>query len=508
MDIYARISVDYDGTMRSCDSQVAEALLVFEETYAPQGWVLGRVFKDPFLSGWKPTVIRKDWLQLMERLAAGTSHGVIFYDVQRFTRKPKEAEALLEIVEQHRTLVHSLALEAPYPLHTPDGRKNFRDAATAAAYESDKTSRRSRRGNALKAASGRYLHTFRPFGMDGLLPKPEGWQEGDPRERVPAEQLERERWLVRDAADRLLKGGKGNSLGKLAEKYNAMGIPTLRGNQWTAVTLRQVLERPSIAGVVDHHGEIVGQAAEVAQGARPALRRETWDRLMEKLAARRRGRPPAEALLTGHARCGKCGQTLNSRPTYKHRGPDGKFHADGRQYYCKKGQGCGRLFIDMAYADGMVKAATLLRLSQPEHAAALRGRSERGSAADAARRKLVGEIADGEATARSLGAKLAAGQMTEERYWGVINPLDERLVALRAKLAQLEAATPQDELAVEDAAAAWAEAEAQDDLDTLRALVRKAFPNLVILGGTRGRASGPERFDWAGDQLANVRNLG
>jgi DNA invertase Pin-like site-specific DNA recombinase len=62
----------------------------------------------------------------------------------------------------------------------------FRDALNKAAGESDKTSERVQLGKRRRARKGRYHGGPRAYGLPGWEPIPPGWEEGDPRERVPA----------------------------------------------------------------------------------------------------------------------------------------------------------------------------------------------------------------------------------------------------------------------------------------------------------------------------------
>jgi DNA invertase Pin-like site-specific DNA recombinase len=187
---------------------------------------VGKIFKDNSKSAWNPKVVRKDWEELMRRLEAGASDGVWVLDLTRFSRKVIEGERLVEAARRGR-LVWSQAGE--YNLTTADGRKAFRDAMAAAAAESDKISERSRRGKRRLARRGVNPIGSPGFGMPRWLPKPDGWEKGDPRERVPAEVIERERDAIRDCYKRLFAGTANVSA--LASELNAKGMLTVGGSR-------------------------------------------------------------------------------------------------------------------------------------------------------------------------------------------------------------------------------------------------------------------------------------
>lgn len=495
IDLYCRISRDYDGDggYRSVDDQEDDGRATVAE-HERDGWRVGRVFKDPAKSAWNPKVVRPDWEELMTRLEAGQSHGVWVYDLTRFTRKPIEGERLIALAERGVIVVSE---DSNYDLATADGKKQFRDAMTAAAFESDKTSQRVTRGKRKKAARGKSNASWRGFGLPGYAPKPEDWSPGEPRELVSAEQVAVERDTVRDLARRLLAGGPGNSLDALTRELNARGIRSVIGNPWTPQAVRQMLKRPSLAGLVEYKDEII--PGKTLPGE-PVLDRETWDAVQALFASRRRGRTPAVYLLSGLAFCGMCGAPLYGRPRSNVRP-----YSDGepaRQYWCQlrpDGTGCGRLAIDQRYADDAVKRAVIRLLTDPQHAERLARKAEK---VRARRSKLHAEITEAEALGRAMAEKLGRGEMRPDRYDALEAGLDARLARLRSQLDDAEGADA-DGSPDDDVARVWAEAEATGNLVIRRRMVKRAFPRLAIRPATsRGQAAlTADRFDWEGRSL-------
>ena len=220
LDAYCRISQDYDGTLRSVESQEEDCRDAIADN---PSWSLGKVHRDHAKSAWKPKVTRPEFEALMTRMESGEADGVMVYDLSRFTRKPHEGERLLALAASGVVVA---SLTTTYDLQTADGRKQFRDAMTAAAYESDKISERTSRGLRKKARRGKSSATTRGFARPGYQAKPEGWEPGDLRTPVPEEQVAREREAVRDAATRLLAG---EPMSRIAEEWNAAGLLTTRG---------------------------------------------------------------------------------------------------------------------------------------------------------------------------------------------------------------------------------------------------------------------------------------
>lgn len=85
-------------------------------------------------------------------------------------------------------------------------------------------------------------------------------------------------------------------------------------------------------------------------------------------------------------------------------------------------------------------------------------------------------------SADELAGKTA--QWGVERVDKAMAPILRRLESLHGALAELE--EPEDpHAAAVDAAAAWDDAAARGDLDTLRAMTRRAFPRLTMRAGSR-----------------------
>jgi hypothetical protein len=66
------------------------------------------VLVDPGRSAWDPAVKRPAWDELMDRLERGVSGGFIVFDLERFTRQPKDGERRTLAGEPQNALVRDL----------------------------------------------------------------------------------------------------------------------------------------------------------------------------------------------------------------------------------------------------------------------------------------------------------------------------------------------------------------------------------------------------------------
>jgi hypothetical protein len=129
IDIYARVSRLKRDEKRvpSTDGQAAVCRIRLVDLDLP----VGETLVDPGRSAWNPHVRREAWDELMGRLESGISGGVIVFDLERFSRQPKDAERMIELAARGLLVLDS---ESEYDLTTPNGKKAFRDAINAAAY--------------------------------------------------------------------------------------------------------------------------------------------------------------------------------------------------------------------------------------------------------------------------------------------------------------------------------------------------------------------------------------
>jgi site-specific DNA recombinase len=162
----------------------------------------------------------------MDRLERGVSGGFIVFDLERFTRQPKDGERMIELAVRGLGVLDS---ESEYDLTTPNGKKAFRDAINAAAYYSDRLSTRARRGKRLKALSGEPNTTTRPFGFEDDF--------------VTVREAEAE--IIRELTRRTLAGEPQNAL---VRDLNTRGILTSHGNRWDATSLQRLLVRERNCG--------------------------------------------------------------------------------------------------------------------------------------------------------------------------------------------------------------------------------------------------------------------
>jgi DNA invertase Pin-like site-specific DNA recombinase len=410
IDTYARVSLFKRDEKRvpSTDGQVSVCRARLVDLDLP----VGKVLVDLGRSAWNPDVKREAWDELMDRLESGISGGFIVFDLERFTRQPKDGERMIDLASLGLLVLDS---ESEYDLTSPNGKKAFRDAINAAAYYSDRMSTKVRRGLRQRAMAGSPLGDSNRFGF------------GDDRVTVKEDEAE----ILREVTRRLLAG---ETRFALVDELNERGILSSRGRPFSLTSLKALVIRPINCGRITHTDQKTGEQVILGHlPGKPIIPEEDFDRLCAIFASRRRGRPNSPRYLcSSSAVCGR--PECNGHPLHGRPRPDLSPYADGevtRSYLCNKGaRGCGKTEIDQRALDKAVAAMVIKILSDPRNTAAIET-AVRQIASEAARLDL--EIAEAEDVATALADRLGRGEITLSRYDVAVKPLDARIAALKAE---------------------------------------------------------------------------
>lgn len=336
--IYTRISEDdADKTGLGVARQETDCRALV----ARRGGVVARVFTDNDVSASNGKT-RPDYTEAMRLLDAGEFDGLAIWDVDRFTRTPREMEDFIDLADRRPGLELG-SVGGEIDIATPQGRMMLRIKATVARHEVEQMSRRIRRKSEERAAAGT------PVGPIGY-----GFRRPNGRD----EAYEPEAAIIRELARRVLDG---ESLRSLASDLNDRGVLAPRGKAWESRTIRALLKRANIAGLRQHRGAIVGDSTGDA-----IVDRDTFDRLTALFNDPRRkagdtGKPPSH-LLSGIARCGLCGGAMRVNSAWDRTLKNGKTYRVPAGYACKV---CFKLRREESAVDEFVTELMIARLSNP-----------------------------------------------------------------------------------------------------------------------------------------------
>ncbi|WP_439592395.1 recombinase family protein [Microbacterium sp.] len=367
-----------------------------------RGWSIAGTFTDDDVSASKPRGAKTAWGQMLA--ASNNLDVVIAVDLDRIARSTRDLNTLID---------HGLALvtvDGEIDLASADGEFRGTMLAAIARFETRRKGERQRRASDQRAAKG--LPTTRP----GY-----GYRRVDGRDLVePAEAA-----VIRDAARRVLDA---DSLRSIAADLAARGVPSPTGAPWQGVTLRQLLRRPSLAGMRTHRGVVVGEFDPSAHP--PILDRDTHDRLVAlfddptRAASSRVGHPP-KYLLAGIALCGLCGGRMKRLPPWTPK-PGQKSKPVKAAYACGD---CHRVRRLQDPVDELVTEILLRRLERPDAAElftagdpdAVRATREAISAVDARLATAADMFADEAIDAAQLARITAKGRSERERLEAALN---------------------------------------------------------------------------------------
>ena len=419
--IYVRISED-DGTALGVKRQESDGRAEAER----RGWDVIDVYADNDVSATRGKT-RPSYERMMRDARSGLIQAILVWDIDRLTRTPREIEDVIELAD--RTGLVLVNLTGAGDLGTDDGRMMLRIKGALARREVEQMRKRLKRKYQEKAENGE-PHGRAPYGMMRV----EGRDVPDP-ETAP---------ILRELARRVLDG---ESLRGVARDLTERGVPGPGSPSWNSTIIRQALLRPSYAGLRQYQGAIIGKT-----NGEPVFDEDTHARLIALLRdpsrkQNHRGREPIY-LLSGLARCGRCGGPMRSLV--------------GRIAQTKTGEkrqppayGCSVCFKVRRLresVDALVEQVVIERLNDPEVIGGLFSAGDPGSA-----REAMESIATIDARLAVAADQFADGAITGDQLKRITAKLrgDRELADAR-----LRAAAPNDRLAAftrGDVAEVWAE---------------------------------------------------
>jgi site-specific DNA recombinase len=253
--------------------------------------------------------------ELLDDLDAGRANAVIAEDLDRVFRDPRDLEDFIDIAQEHGVWARSLSGSLIFTNGGTDAEIDMaRMMVTMANKQSRDTARRVREGRERNWGES-YQGGRRPF---GYVPVKETEHLHRTLMIVPDESELIQKW-----ADEILN--KGISLKAILREIREKGIPSASGGKWNGRTLKQVLTKPTVAGLAAHTSKVkdetTGEIRKVtnlksAKAWDAILGIDVWEKLCEKLnnppADSNRGNEPKH-LLTGIAKCGICNDGTSVR---------------------------------------------------------------------------------------------------------------------------------------------------------------------------------------------------
>lgn len=339
--IYTRVSSDR-AEGRSVAEQEADCRAVCERN----GWPIRRVISDNDYSAtrYKRTE-RPGYIELQQVLRSGDV--LVTWESSRGYRDLDDYLTIRNLCAARGVLLSYSG--RTYDLSEGDDRFSTGLDALIAERYAEETRKRILRTTQANVEAGK-PHGKIPYGYKAIRDP----ETGRIVKRVPNPD---EANVIREIVKRLIDGESQRSI---CQDLNRRGIPTKHGKTWNVTVLKQLVLRPSNAGMRSHHGEIIR-----AGTWEPIIPLEDYHRVSAILkdparaALYYRGTEPKH-LLSGIAVCGECGKPLWHS---KAKGPQRR---DGvRPVY--EGYRCARGCVKRSTADldAMIERIMLLLLADP-----------------------------------------------------------------------------------------------------------------------------------------------
>jgi site-specific DNA recombinase len=346
--VYCRISRDREGAGLGVQRQEEDC----RQLAASLGWRVVRVFTDNDISAYSGKR-RPEYESLVEQMRAGRIQGVLTWHTDRLHRSPRELETYIDASEKNGIVTHTVKA-GEIDLSTPSGRAVARTLGAWARYESEHKSERIVRKKLQLAQEGAFSGGPVPFGYRITDGKPVIEE---------SEALE-----IKNAITGFMAG---RSIGFIVKDLNSRGIKTRRGQKWTSTAVRNMLLRPTHAGLSAYRSEIMGPSVFPA-----IISEDEWRSVASTLKNPSRltqNGNRVRHLLAGMMLCGRCEKPMT---TSSRRGPDGQVH-----YYKCKELGGGHAFQNAAPVEDMVAGVVIGVLSRAEVAHGLAAHQEADNAA-------------------------------------------------------------------------------------------------------------------------------
>lgn len=481
---YLRVSKDPEGKARSTEQQHADN----EQAGKAHGFALnGSAYSEEraVSASRYSTKVRGGFQRLIADLESGRFDAdlLVLWESSRGSRKVSEWCALIEACEAAGVRIFVTTHNRAYDPANGRDRRSLLEDAVDSEYESWKTSQRTGRSGAERAARGE------PHGRTGY-----GYRRiYDERTRrlIAQEPEPAEAAVVAELFERL---ARGHSMLAIARDFEARGFRTRSGKVFDAQQLRGMAMRPIYAGLRWYEP---GNRTGYCKGSLDGAVQATWPPLVDaelffsvrallQDPARLNARPGrARHLLSLIAVCDRCDGPLTVT-----------FRSGPREYQCRA-KSCVRIQADDL--DAYAELVMLRYMARDDVIAGLRS----GEQDSAELVQLRAELAEARASLASWRRSAKAGKVTPES-WEEIEPgLVSRLSALEVREHELSVPPA---LAVlppgKDIAKRWKAAEVGARRQVARILLAPAALGQLRLGKApvRGQRADPEeRVIWKGE---------
>lgn len=246
MDVYAiylrKSRADMEAEKLGEGETLARHKKILTELAARKGLYVGSIYQE-IVSGADSIDDRPKIKKLIEDCYAGKYRGILIVEVTRLSRgSQKDAQTIMDCLK-YSNRNNGLLVITPtktYDIaHNHDDEEYMEFELFMSRREYKMIKRRMDRGREQAVVEGDYMGSYRPYGYDILKTK-------TARTLIPNED---EAPIVKMIFDWSVN--ENLSARKIAERLDAMGVPTYSGNpEWAGATIKTILTNPTYMGKV------------------------------------------------------------------------------------------------------------------------------------------------------------------------------------------------------------------------------------------------------------------
>jgi DNA invertase Pin-like site-specific DNA recombinase len=242
--LYGRNSKDLD---KSIDDQLVEGRQAADD----HGWPIVAEYSDGVSASRFGHRVRKDWQRLLDDLDEGLLDLIITWEPSRADRDLETWVGFVAKCRAKGVLIHITGEDDTLDARNPSHWRRLIEGGLDAAMESEKISKRVRRGVAAAAVAGGF-HGDCPFGYERVIvgerqtrhgPKPIKVQRPHP-EHAP---------IVREIFERI---GLNDPITTIVADLTERKIPAPAGAAWHRNTIRKIVFNVAYLGQRSHNGEV------------------------------------------------------------------------------------------------------------------------------------------------------------------------------------------------------------------------------------------------------------